>query len=391
MNAYKSNLLVVAFFALHCTFSQNNTSSTRDSIVKSAWTVGLGFNAVDDSATPFGRTFLDIKSTWNIVPFPSVLSLGRTFNNGFGLVLIGSYNRYKTGKIVDGAINAAPRNYYAIDGKINYDLNRLVGETAWFDPYLSVGGGYSKIGTLGRATANAGFGFNIWFTDRWGLNLNTMGKWGLPEGSTKQLQHVAGVVHRFGIKKDISKKGREQLALRQTLEDQQQRTKDSLDQVRRTKEAEALAAQLEREREMERLAALEQRKKDEKVLRRKNIADQIRALGAVHFDLNSSYLSQEDKKLLDKLVLILKNNPTVALKVSAHTDSRGSAKYNLWLSERRVIRTVKYLIAKGIDTTRLTHEALGETHLSNDCTDHVYCPEEKHRANRRSEFRVVGY
>ena len=111
--------------------------------------LGLGLNIVDDTATPFGDTFLDIKDTWNAVPYPSRISIGRFFKNGLGIEVIGTYNKYKVGNN-DGAINTAPRDYFAIDGKISYDLNKLIGKTNWFDPYLHVGSGYSSIGNVGR-------------------------------------------------------------------------------------------------------------------------------------------------------------------------------------------------------------------------------------------------
>ena len=71
---------------------------------------------MDDTATPFGDTFLDIKDTWNAVPYPPGISIGRFFKNGLGIEAIGAYNTYKVGMIIDGAINTAPRDYYAIDG-----------------------------------------------------------------------------------------------------------------------------------------------------------------------------------------------------------------------------------------------------------------------------------
>jgi outer membrane protein OmpA-like peptidoglycan-associated protein len=81
--------------------------------------------------------------------------------------------------------------------------------------------------------------------------------------------------------------------------------------------------------------------------------------------------------------------PTLELKITSHTDSRGASKYNDWLSEKRVQSTKDYLISKGINTSKLTTESFGETQLLNECSDGVYCPEEKHRVNRRSEFLVL--
>ena len=385
-------VLVMLMLATTPIFSQEDLQLTsKDSIVKSSWVLGLGFNIVDDTATPFGDTFLDIKDTWNVVPYPSRISIGRFFKNGLGIEAIGTYNKYKVGKIIDGAINTAPREYFSIDGKISYDLNKLIGETNWFDPYIHVGAGYSSIGNVGRSTANAGFGFNTWFSDKWGANFNTMGKWGIKEGSTKQLQHSAGVVYRFGIEKGLSKKGVEKLAMVEALEKEKQRIADSLALVQRAKDEAAMAKRLAEEKEKARLAAIEKAKIDAENQRKEKIKDAINALGYVYFNFDSSYLNKSYKALLDNLALILQDNPSVTLKVGSHTDSRGPEKYNMWLSERRVDKTKEYLISQGIERNRLATEAHGENQLTNECNDHTRCSETKHKLNRRSEFVIEGY
>ena len=393
MKNYTLCVLVLLMLATNQILSQDSLQITsKDSIVLSSWVVGLGYNIVDDSATPFGEDFLDIKNTWHALPYPSRISIGRFFKNGIGIEAIGSFNKYKVGKIVDGSINTSPRDYYAIDGKISYDLNKLIGETSWFDPYVHVGAGYTSIGSVGRATANTGFGFNTWFGEKWGLNFNTMGKWGIKEGSTKQLQHSAGVVYRFGIEKELSKEGQEKLALIEALEKEKQRVADSLSAVQSAKDEAAMAERLAEEKEKARLAAMEKAKLDAENQRKQKIKDAIDALGYVYFDFDSSYLNKPYKTLLDKLAFILQENPSVTLMVGSHTDSRGPEKYNMWLSEKRVKRTIEYLVKhKDIDAIRLRGEAFGETKLVNECNDHIRCLEEKHKQNRRSEFEINKY
>lgn len=389
MKTYALSMTFLCAFSFYYSSAQELHLSSKDSVVTSSWVLGLGYNIVDDSATPFGGDFLNINETWNALPYPSSISIGKTFKNGLGIKAIGSYNKYDIGKKIDGSINLEERDYYALDGMISYDLNKILGETGWFDPFLHLGAGYSDIGSLGRATANAGFGFNTWFSDRWGLNFNTMGKWGIEEGSTKQLQHSAGVVYRFGIEKELSKKGLEKLA----LIEENQRVSDSIAAAKKAEEeARLMAERLEQEKEMARLAAEEQAKKDAENRRRLELENKIKDLGNVYFGLNSSYLSKPYKELLDKLALILEENPNVTLKVGAHADSRGAENYNQGLSEKRVKQTLDYLIGKkGINASRLTGEGFGETQLVNDCDNNTYCPEYKHKLNRRSEFEVLEF
>jgi outer membrane protein OmpA-like peptidoglycan-associated protein len=388
MKTYKQLLVGIICLGSFSLYAQDTIVLTPgDSLVKSSWVLGVGMNIVDDSATPFGRDFLKMKETWNVAPYPSRLSIGRFFKNGIGLEAIGTYNSYKEGKKVDGTINTARRTYYAIDGKISYDLNRFIGETAWFDPYLHVGGGYSSIGSLGRATANVGFGFNTWFNDRWGLNFNTMGKWGLKEGSTKQLQHSAGVAYRFVTEKGLTKRGEEKVALLKKMEEEAQRVQDSLSYVKLAEEAaaDALAERLAKEKEQALLAAQEKSKLDAKERLQKAIDD----LGPVYFDFDSSYLNDDSKKTLDALAIIMQDNQDYSFQITAHTDSRGPANYNQWLSERRANRTKEYLISKGISSDRLSAMGYGETKLVNECSDGVFCSKAKHAKNRRSNVDLV--
>lgn len=370
-------------------FSQEEIAlSKKDSTVVSAWILGLGYNIVDDSATPFGGDILNIKESWNSTYYPNSISLGRSFTNGLMLKTVASYNKYNIGKLIDGSINLVERDYYAIDALLSYDLNKWFGETGWFDPFLQLGGGYSSIGSLGRATGNLGIGFNIWLNDRWGININTMGKWGLKNGATRQIQHSAGLVYRFAFEKELTKKGEEKLALIAALEKEKNRINDSIVNAKKEEEkARFLADQLAREKEKSRLAQLEKERQDQK----EKLQGDLDALGNVNFAFNSSYLNKETNKTLDELVEILNTYETLVIKIASFTDSRGTDAYNLWLSERRVNTTVGYLLKKGIAQNRLEGHAYGEKDLLNECDDHTYCPESKHKVNRRSEFSIISF
>jgi len=109
----------------------------------------------------------------------------------------------------------------------------------------------------------------------------------------------------------------------------------------------------------------------------------------VYFDLNSSYLRKEGKEELIKVAQYLKNNPELIINCIAHTDSRASDRYNMWLSERRAKRTADYLISRGIPSNSVTIEYFGETQLVNNCTNGVNCEESKHQMNRRTELAFI--
>ncbi len=361
----------------------------KDSIVQSAWIFGVGFNAVDDAGSEFDNLF-NFQDNWNTVPFPSRLSIGRYFKNGLGLEAIGSYNRYQEGKTIDGVVILEDIDYYAIDFRVSYDLNQILGETGWFDPYVGIGAGYTDANNQGRGTYNASVGFRTWFSDRLGLDFNSTGKWTMnSENSTNHIQHAAGVVYRFGIEKGLSRKGEEKLALIQDMEREQQRIQDSIAAANRAEEeARRLAEQLEREKEAARIAAEEKAKKEAENALKEKIKMEIDNLGNVLFSLNSSYLNENDKVILDELVQILNDHPTLVITIEGHADSRGGDKYNQWLSERRAKRTADYILSKGIAKDRISHNGFGETKLTNECDNNTPCSSEKHSKNRRSEFVI---
>lgn len=381
-------MMVIAMSFSAMTFAQDVELTKKDSIVQSYWLVTLGANAVDDSGHEFNRLF-DLEGAWNIAPYPSRVSIGRYFKNGVGLEAIGSYNKYKEGKIVDKVVMQEDVDYYGFDFRVSYDLNMILGETGFFDPYIGIGAGYTDANNQGRGTYNAVIGFRTWFSDHWGLDFNSTGKWAMDtENASNHIQHALGVAYRFEVEKGLSRKGQEKLALLEELEKEQQRVQDSIADA---EEARLLAERLQREKEAAELAAAEKAKKEAEEARRAKLRNKINNLGKVYFKLNSSYLTSKDKELLDELVAIMQDEPNLAIKVSAHTDSRGTKKYNQWLSERRAERTVEYVVSKGVSAGRISHDAFGETQLVNECEDGVRCSEEQHSKNRRSEFEILNY
>lgn len=374
-------------------FAQDELQITaKDSIVQSSWIFGIGLNAVDDSGNVFDG-LLNFTDEWNVVPFPSRVSIGRYYKSGLGLEAIGTYNQYKEGKNVDGEILTENISYFGLDGRITYDLNKIIGETAWFDPYVGIGAGYTDANKRGRGTYNAIVGFRTWFSDRWGLDLNATGKWAMSEseGVSNHIQYAAGAVYQFGIEKGLSKRGEEKLELLAAIAKEKQRQTDSINEVNRLRDEALLAERLKKQQEADALAAAEKAKIDAINKRKAEIKSKIEDLGNVYFDLNSSYVNSSSKIVLDSLALILEEIPTLKLKITSHTDSRGTSKYNDWLSQRRVDKTKAYLISKGVSEDKLMTEAYGESMLLNDCDDNTYCPEEKHAVNRRSEFVIQEF
>ncbi len=111
----------------------------------------------------------------------------------------------------------------------------------------------------------------------------------------------------------------------------------------------------------------------------------------IYFDYDKSNIRKDAAEQLAKIVAIMKEYPTMKVDVRLHTDSRGSDKYNLALSQRRAKSTIKWIVSHGIKKNRITGKGYGETRLINDCANDVPCTEEQHQANRRSEFIIISY
>lgn len=112
----------------------------------------------------------------------------------------------------------------------------------------------------------------------------------------------------------------------------------------------------------------------------------------IFYELGSARLTAKSKQVInEKIYDLMKDKPLVRVEISSHTDSRGSSASNKSLSERRAQSVVNYLIARGINSSRLVARGFGEERLVNRCADGVACTEKEHQANRRTEFRVISY
>lgn len=83
-------------------------------------------------------------------------------------------------------------------------------------------------------------------------------------------------------------------------------------------------------------------------------------LGGLMFASNASVVSPELESALQPALQRLQANPQAQLDIYAHTDSRGSDKYNESLSQRRAQAVRAYFIQHGVLATQLTAQGMGE-------------------------------
>lgn len=111
----------------------------------------------------------------------------------------------------------------------------------------------------------------------------------------------------------------------------------------------------------------------------------------IYYDFDKAGIRPDAAIELDKLVRIMKDNPTMWIELGSHTDSRGNDQYNQWLSQRRANSAVQYIIDQGIHKNRISAKGYGESQLLNRCAKGVKCSETEHQLNRRTEFKIVKY
>lgn len=105
----------------------------------------------------------------------------------------------------------------------------------------------------------------------------------------------------------------------------------------------------------------------------------------IFFDFNEYSLKPESQVELDRIVQLMKDNPTLRIQINGHTDNVGKPADNLTLSENRAKEVIVYLTQKGIQPERLSYKGFGATQPVTDNNT-----EEGRAQNRRTELKVVS-
>lgn len=105
----------------------------------------------------------------------------------------------------------------------------------------------------------------------------------------------------------------------------------------------------------------------------------------VYFEFDRADLTTDDIAKLDAKIPLLNANADMRLRVSGHTDSKGSDEYNMALGQRRAAAAKRYLTQHGIAATRIETVSFGEEHPAATGTDDASMAQ-----NRRSEFEIIA-
>jgi outer membrane protein OmpA-like peptidoglycan-associated protein len=104
----------------------------------------------------------------------------------------------------------------------------------------------------------------------------------------------------------------------------------------------------------------------------------------IFFQFNSFVLEDTSYRELDRVIELMKQNPTINVEIAAHSDDVGGDDFNIKLSGKRAQNIADYIVKNGIETSRLRPIGYGKKFpvAPNDT-------EEGRAKNRRVELKVV--
>jgi len=105
----------------------------------------------------------------------------------------------------------------------------------------------------------------------------------------------------------------------------------------------------------------------------------------IFFETGKATLKEESFQQLEAVIAFMKENPSLKLEISGHTDNVGAMAANIKLSQARAKAVVTYMVTNGIEQERLTFEGYGPKQpIAPNNT------KEGKAKNRRVEFKITG-
>ncbi len=107
------------------------------------------------------------------------------------------------------------------------------------------------------------------------------------------------------------------------------------------------------------------------------------SLQVINFELDEAFIPEANKPFLDRAAEIIAQVPDEELMINGQTDNLASDAYNMELSRDRAEAVKEYLVAQGIDESKLMTKGMGESDPIADNST-----EQGRFRNRRIEFMV---
>ncbi|OGS69780.1 MAG: hypothetical protein A3F91_06325 [Flavobacteria bacterium RIFCSPLOWO2_12_FULL_35_11] len=412
----------IAFLALLLIVSYGTTNAQDTA---NPWILTLGANAIDVKGGDSDEIKIGPK-----------MSLGRYLGKGFSLELAGAVNEISRPW---GAGSDA--TFVGIDLNAKYALSNAFGKSGWFDPFLYVGGGENWVGTENGLSLNAGAGINAWFTDHVGINVTGGYKKVNTPVDFEMMQYSVGLAWKFGnskakdITEELSDKDGDGVAdCRDECPDVAGLAEfhgcpdtdgdgipDKMDKCPTVAGLKMLHGCPDRDGDgtadkddacpdvfgpktnagcpfkdtdgdgvidlIDRCVTVKGPASNYgcPVLPTVEIMNELNEYGrTILFDYDKWSFKKESYAVLEPMTTILKEYPDADFIIEGHTDSDGSDAYNQILSEKRANAVRDYFVTNGINPSRLTTKAFGESKP----VDTNATPAGKAN-NRRTEVKLV--
>ena len=416
---YYSSIIFIFFFNFLIS-AQNETNP---------WLFFVGTNAVDTFPTGgigAGDLFEEFSNLdhWNIAPYPSTIGVKKYIDAGFSFG-----TRFSLNKITSYGEKIASDNYYNVDGVITYNLGKVFNSMS-FMPFLEIGGGYVIFDEQGAGYFNLGAGIEYWFGEKkkTAIILESLYKNTGETYAIKHFQHMIGLAFLFGGEPDTDGDGildkddncPEIPGLAtfngcpDTDGDGIQDSQDDCPQIpgliqyngcpdtdgdgipdkddvcpevpglvkfSGCPDTDGDGIQDSEDKCPEVFGLIENEgcpKMTEKVKDRLEKIEQL-----ILFETDQDILTEEALISLEEVYSILIQYPNLNIIVEGHTDDTGGVNYNQELSEKRVATVLRFLIKRGISSSKIKSAAYGETRpLRTNSTS------EGRRYNRRVQFNI---
>ena len=106
----------------------------------------------------------------------------------------------------------------------------------------------------------------------------------------------------------------------------------------------------------------------------------------VYFAFDKFTIKPEYKEVLKNKAALMKQFPSIKVRIEGNCDERGTQEYNLALGERRARAAYDYLVNNGVSPSQLEMISYGKENPAVDGHD-----ESAWSQNRRDDFRVVAH
>ncbi len=116
-----------------------------------------------------------------------------------------------------------------------------------------------------------------------------------------------------------------------------------------------------------------------------DVAAQTISDGIIYFDFDKYDIKEEYREILNQKAAIMRQFPSIRVRIEGHTDERGTQEYNLALGERRAKAAYEYLVLLGVNPNQLEIISYGKEQPVVEGTG-----ESVWSANRRDNFRVIA-